>query len=131
MSTIPFSFEIEEFQNEYPHLPLASERAQTEMEIKSVCRTIWLSVINNSSLPWQLYANSNALSKQQLDILKTAAMEQYAYELDNGGSFARMSGYDSISNTMISKEDIRKRIIAPLAEDLLKRNGFYYKGVGY
>lgn len=126
---IPFIFEREDFENEYNHLPLTSDSRQLENEIKSACRTIWLYVITNSSLPWQYRASNNQLSAEQIKILKEAAMEQYAYELDNGGSFARMSGYDSINNTMISKEDIRKRIIAPMAEDLLKRNGFLYKGV--
>lgn len=128
---IPITFEREEFENEYSHLPLPSDALQLENEIKSACRTVWLHIVTNSTLPWQKTADDNKLTEKQLDVLKTAAMEQYAYELDNGGSFARMSGYDSINNTMISKEDIRKRIISPLAEDLLKRNGFYYKGVGY
>lgn len=128
---IPITFEREDFENEYSHLPLPVNPLQLENEIKSVCRTLWLNIITNSTLPWQKTADDNKLTEKQLDVLKTAAMEQYAYELDNGGSFARMSGYDSINNTMISKEDIRKRIISPLAEDLLKRNGFYYKGVGY
>ena len=128
---IPFSFEREDFENEYSHLPLPTDVKQLDNDIKSACRTIWLHIVTNSSIPWQRAADNDKLSEKQLDILKAAAMEQYAYELDNGGSFARMSGYDSINNTMISKEDIRKRIIAPIAEDLLKRNGFYFKGVGY
>lgn len=127
---IPITFEREDFQNEYPHLPLPSDGMQLDNEIKTACRTIWLHIVTNSTLPWQKLADDDALNTVQIDVLKTAAIEQYAYELDNGGSFARMSGYDSINNTMISKEDIRKRIIAPMAEDLLKRNGFYYKGVG-
>lgn len=126
---IPFTFKREEFENEYSHLPLPSDGLQLENDIKSACRTVWLHIVTNSTLPWQKLANDKQLTDEQIETLKDAAMEQYAYELDNGGSFSRMSGYDSINNTMISKEDIRKRIIAPMAEDLLKRNGFYYKGV--
>lgn len=126
---VPIKFVREDFENKYPHLPLSSDGAQLETEIASACRTIWLNVISNSTIPWQTRANVNALTEQQLEVLKDAAMEQFAYELDNGGTFARMSGYDSINNTMISKEEIRKRIIAPLAADVLRQNGFYYKGV--
>lgn len=71
------------------------------------------------------YISSNIPQKKAF---YEACLEQalYLYQL---GDHNLISGYDSINNSVISVDEIRKRAFSPLAKQILLNNGLLYRGI--
>lgn len=72
--------------------------------------------------------SSNSLTPSSQQRLKEAMMIQGVYVLLNG--YPEMySGYDSISNTVVNKDELDKRAMSPIAKRKLLTGGFLYRGL--
>lgn len=73
--------------------------------------------------------NLSRASAYELEIVKECIIEQASYILTTGGSVGNMSGYDPVSNTFVSLDEIQRRIISPNVKNKLKRTRWNYQGL--
>lgn len=89
--------------------------------IKRVCEAILGYIEKQMSGSYFDRAN---LTQYQVDTINEAAMEQANYVLGNA-DFSLVSGYDQITNTIISHDSLLERAIAPDAKRILDSHIIY------
>jgi hypothetical protein len=62
-------------------------------------------------------------------IINECILIQAKYIVANGGDLSEMSGFDPVSNQFQSIEEIQKRIVAPVAQQKLRKLSYFYRGV--
>lgn len=71
----------------------------------------------------------NKITEKQKEAIWKAILEQ-AYYMINNYDMNIVSGFDPISNSTVSIEEIRKRAFSPLARKILLTSGLLYRGIG-
>lgn len=70
-----------------------------------------------------------SVSTYEGTIIDECILIQTKYIVANGGDLSEMSGFDPVSNQFQSIEEIQKRIVAPVAQQKLRKLSYFYRGV--
>lgn len=72
--------------------------------------------------------NESKITDKQKEALDNAILEQSYYML-TAGDVTVMTGFDPVTNNIVDLDALRRRTIAPLAEQYLLKSGLLYRGI--